>query len=88
MFFPDNNRFLLSQFVPDDHVPRVWEEIERSITIDIDQFAGFHISRCINLMFDPWHCRIATRVLDPADALPEIIASHDVGSSIAIHVER
>ena len=88
MFLPHDVGLLLSQFVPHDNIAGVGKKVELSVTIQIDQFAGFHIARRVDFMFRPWLRRIAAWVLHPADSFSEIVACDNVRTTVAVHIER
>ena len=53
MLRPNHLRLLLRQFVPDDDVAGVRQEVEFAITVDVDQLAGLQVYRSVDLVLDP-----------------------------------
>ena len=88
MFGPDDGRLLLRQLIPDNDVTRVRQKIEFPVAVDIDKFAGLHISGSINFMLSPRCSRIATRILDPANSPAEVIAGDDIRAPVVVHIQR
>ncbi len=88
VLLPGDLRLLLSQLIPDDHISGIGQEVELTVPVDVDQFAGLHVAGSVDFMLGPRLGRIAPRVLDPADPLAEVIARHDIRTPIAVHVER
>ena len=74
--------------VPNDVAAGVWQKVGFTITVDVNQFACFHVAGVVDGVFGPILIGIRAGVFEPTKAFGKIIACDDIDSAIAIHIQR
>ena len=78
---------LLENFVPDDNVHGIGQEIRHAVAREVDHPGCLDVARAVDFVVGPGRACLPG-VFNPADVLAKVRACEEVSISIAVHVKR